>query len=101
VRIDRVEQLFVRRRAGRIELLMVLESPAGDRERETLQTPTGSPEEAVRFAGIHLARRGIAASDRLRLRVERGGGLVDDSRLRALLLATLTRERVEDTRWKQ
>jgi hypothetical protein len=100
VRVDRVEQLFVRRRAGRIELLMVLESPAGDRERETLQAPTSSPEDAVRFAGTQLARRGIVASGRLRLRVERGGGLVDDARLRDLLLATLAREGAEDTRWE-
>ena len=101
MRVDRVEQLFVRRRAGRIELLMVLVSPAGDRERETLQAPTSSPEEAVRFAGVHLARRGIAASERLRLRVERGGGLVDDALLREVLVTTLARERVEDTQWEQ
>lgn len=100
MRVDRVEQVFVRRRAGRIELLMVLESPAGDRERETLQAPTGLPEEAVRFAGTHLARRGIAASGRLRLRVERGGKLVDDARLRDVLLSTLARESGEDTRWE-
>jgi len=100
VRVDRVEQVFVRRRAGRIELLMVLESPAGDRERETLQAPTGSPEEAVRFAGVHLARRGIVASGRLRLRVERRGDLVDDARLRALLVATLAHEQGEDPQWE-
>jgi hypothetical protein len=99
VRTDRVEQLFVRRRAGRIEVLMVLESPAGGRQRETLQTPTSSPEEAVRFAATHLARRGIAASDRLRLRVERGGELVDDVRLRELLVARLAREAADDGRW--
>jgi len=96
VRVDRVEQIFVRRRAGRIELLMVLESPAGDRERETLQAPTASPEAAVRFAGVHLARRGIVASNRLRLRTERGGDLVDDAHLREVLVAALAHERPED-----
>jgi hypothetical protein len=97
VRVDRVEQLFVRRRAGRVEVLMVLESPAGDRERETMQAPTASPEDAVRFAGVHLARRGIVASNRLRLRIERGGDLVDDAHLREVLVAALTQGHVEDT----
>ncbi len=96
MRTDRVEQLFVRRRAGRIEVLMVLESPAGGRQRETLQTPTSSPEAAVRFTATHLSRRGIVASDRLRLRIERGGDLVDDAPLRELLVATLAREAPDD-----
>ncbi|MEJ2293083.1 MAG: hypothetical protein P8Y05_15415 [Deinococcales bacterium] len=97
MRTDTVEQLFVRRRAGRISLLMVLESPAGERERETLMAPTASPEEAVCFAARHLGRRGIRPAARVRVRVERGGSLVDDAPLRDTFVRALKREGEE--RW--
>lgn len=98
MRTDTIEQLFLRRRSGRIALLMVLESPAGDRERETLQAPTASLEEAVRFAARHLAHRGVRPAARVRVRVERGGNLVDDDALRDTFVATLKREG-EEERW--
>ncbi len=98
MRADTVEQLFVRRRSGRISLLMVLESPAGERERETLLAPTASPEDAVRFAARHLARRGIRPAARVRVRVERGGSLVDDASLHDAFVRVLEREGREE-RW--
>jgi hypothetical protein len=79
----RLEQVFVRPRGGRLELLLVLENPAGARHRETLQFPTLNELEAVRRAARHLAARGdVRSAPRLRLRVERRGELRDEPSLR-------------------
>lgn len=98
MRPQAVEQLFVRRRGGRIELLAVLETPAGERVRETLLAPTASPEEAVRYAGVQLARRGLRAARRVRVRRETGGALVDDEALKRAFLAALG-PHDEEERW--
>lgn len=92
MRADAVEQVFVHRRAGRIELLVVLESPSGERQRETLLAPTASPLEAVGYAAVHLARRGIGPARRVRVRVDRGGALRDDPTLLEAFLRRLRSE---------
>ena len=89
-----LEQLFVARRGGRIELRLVLVDPADGRTRGTLLAPTADPAEAVRWLGRHLAREGgIHDFRRLRVRVERGGTLVDDPALAADLAAAFRAER--------
>lgn len=82
-RAYRLEQVFLRSRGGQLELLLVLETLAGARLRETLRFPTRDARAAVRQAAKHLARRGeVEDLSRLRLRVERGGRLTDDDGLR-------------------
>lgn len=87
-----MEQVFVRRRAGNVEVSFVLENPAGARTRETLPTPMSSTDDGVRFAARSLARRGLQPTARLRLRIERDGGLADDDALRDLFLTTIAVE---------
>ena len=82
MRAERLEQVFVGRRGGLIELRLVLEAASGARTRTTLLSPAAAPDEAVRWAGRALARAGeVRDVDRVRLRVERGGALVDDASL--------------------
>lgn len=93
MRAERLEQVFVARRGGRIELRLVLEAVTGARTRTTLLAPVSDPLEAVRWAGRALARDGeVRDLTRLRLRVERAGALVDDPTLAAALVAAF-RER--------
>jgi hypothetical protein len=98
VRAERLEQVFVARRGGRIELRLVLEAVTGARTRTTLLAPVADALEAVRWAGRALARDGeVRDLSRLRLRVERGGDLVDDPALAAALVAAFReRTRPED-----
>ena len=82
-----LEQLFVRRRAGRIEASLVLEDPAGGRHRETLPLPYDEAAAAVAALGRHLARRGdVTDAPRLRVREETGGRLVDRPAWRDIFL---------------
>ncbi len=93
---DSLEQLFVRPRAGGLELLLVLESEAGDRQRVTLQPPStkdgsaaGGGDDAELMATEHVARwlvrRGYSLAPRLRVRRESGGVLADAPALRVAL----------------
>jgi len=86
VRADAVEQLFVERRGGRVAILVVLESPAGERQRERMLAPTSDAAAAVRYAAVQLSRRGMRVGERLRVRRERGGTLVDDPALQRAFL---------------
>ena len=89
-----MEQVFVGRRGGRIELRLVLESASGARTRTTLLAPGSGPDEAVRWAGRALARSGeVRDVVRVRLRVERGGALVDDADLARGLVEAFRAER--------
>ncbi|HKI57155.1 MAG TPA: hypothetical protein VKB31_08395 [Trueperaceae bacterium] len=99
MRAEVVEQVFVRRRGGRVELLVVLETPAGERQRETLLAPTSSPEEAVRYAAVQLARRGLGAATRLRLRRDLGGTLVDDPQLKQAFLRAMAAAAEDGAPW--
>lgn len=93
MRAERLEQVFVGRRGGRIELRLVLEAASGARTRTTLLAPGDVPEEAVRWAGRALARAGeVRDVGRVRLRVERGGALVDDAALARGLVAAFRAE---------
>lgn len=75
----RLEQVFLRRRAGRIEALAVLERESGARERHTVPLPSAELETAARLLGRDLGRSGRADTVRgVRVRVERGGSLVDE-----------------------
>ncbi len=98
MRADTVEQVFVRRRGGHTEVLLVLESPAGERLRETLPLGGVGFEEAARRAAVELARRGIRPARRLRVRSERGGSLDDDAALRDVFLRAWGDDE-DDARW--
>lgn len=92
----RVEQVFVRRRQGRIELLLVLEDASGARSRETWPMADADAGEAVRRLARQLARRGdVDGFTRLRVRRERGGGLEDDAALARILREAWHEERSE------
>ncbi|MDF1521289.1 MAG: hypothetical protein P1P87_00535 [Trueperaceae bacterium] len=93
MRAERLDQVFVARRGWRVELRLVLEAVTSARTRTTLLAPVADPLEAVRWAARALAREGeVRDVSRLRLRVERGGHLVDDPALAAALV-TAFRER--------
>ena len=98
MRAERLDQVFVGRRGGRIELRLVLESASGARTRTTLLAPGAAPDEDVRWAGRALARAGeVRDVERVRLRVERGGTLVDDAVLaRGLVEAFRAERKAED-----
>lgn len=94
MRAERLEQVFVGRRSGRVELRLVLEAVSGARTRTTLLAPGSDPGEAVRWAARALARAGeVRDLSRLRLRVERGGTLVDDPALARDLVQAFRAER--------
>lgn len=99
MRPDVVEQLFVQSRGGRLEVLVVLEDPAGGRLRERLLAPTAEPGAAIRFVARRLAERGIRAAPRARLRVTRGGALEDDRALLERFLRELRLARGEEDGW--
>jgi hypothetical protein len=94
VRAHALEQLFVARRGGRIELRLVLVDAAEGRTRVTHLAPTTDEDEAVAWLGVHLAREGeVHDLRRLRVRVERGGALVDAPGLGERFLTAFRRER--------
>lgn len=87
MRAEALEQVFVSRKGGRVELRLVMEAVSGARSRSSLLAPTADPAEAVRWAGRQLALAGeVRDLSRLRLRVERAGELQDDPALRQELL---------------
>ncbi len=89
-----LEQLFVGRQGGRIELRLVLVDAVEGRSRSVLLAPTADEREAVRWLGRHLAREGqVRKLRRLRVRVARAGGLVDEPALGAELVAAYRSER--------
>lgn len=77
-----VEQVFVRKRGGMFELLVVTVAPSGARRRETLRFDAPNKRTAVRKAGKLLASRGDTEdASGVRLRVETRGQLHDDATL--------------------
>lgn len=94
---DALEQLFVARRGGRVELRMVLVDPAAGRTRSALLAPTADEGEAVRWLGRHLAREGsVRDLRRLRVRVAREGALRDAPALAEELRAAFRATRAAD-----
>lgn len=89
MRAEVVEQVFVRPRGGRFEVLLVLEAASGARTRVTVQAPEGDAEAAMRFLARYLQREGIALAPRWRVRRERGATLRDDPVLRRTLQAAM------------
>ncbi len=80
MRADRLEQVFLTPKGGRLEVLLVLESEAGARERVTLTSPSpgvGSAAEAaaLRFVAKWLWQRGGGPAHLLRVRCHRGAEL--------------------------
>jgi len=96
VRADRLEQVFLRPSAGRLQALVVLESEAGARERVTLSPPTagiGPAAElaAARYVAKWLWSNGGRTADLVRVRRERGDALEEAREARSELLAELQR----------
>ncbi len=79
----KLEQIFIRLLGGQLEFLLVFETIAGARLRETLTFPTRNQLEAIKRLAKYLAQRadveGLAS---LRLRVEQRGELKDDAKLK-------------------
>lgn len=83
-----LDQLFLRLRGGHMEVLMVLENPAGARHRETLTFPTRNTVETVRRTAKHLVQKGqVTSVQKVRLRREERGELIDDDALRRLFIS--------------
>ncbi len=90
MRADRLEQVFIKRQGGGFELLLVLESAAGRRERVTLQAPptvAANERAAVAFLLRWLRGRGAGLARLVRVRREVNGELQDAPELREALLA--------------
>jgi len=75
MRAEVLEQVFVKRAAGAYELLLVLESAAGSRERVNLTAPGQDEGAAMRFLAAYLRQEGLGISRRARVRRHRGQGL--------------------------
>lgn len=92
----RVEQVFLRREAGRCSFLLVLEAPSGARRRETVPTPATAEGEAIDYLARVLARRGdVDGTSRLRVREQRAGRQADRSELARRLASALEDELAE------
>lgn len=89
MRADRLEQVFLKRTGAGFELLLVLESGAGRRERVTLTAPPAvarNERAAIGYLIRWLRNRGATLAGLVRVRREAGGELVDAPELRGLLL---------------
>ncbi len=98
MRVDRLEQVFITPRGGRVELLLVLESEAGARERVTLTSPTPGVSGAAELAAARFLARWLWQQDGelarlVRVRRHRGGDLEDAAEVRDELLRELERLR--------
>ena len=93
-----LEQVFVGRVGGRVELKLMLQDAVGRRTRPIHLAPTGDEREAVAWLGRALARDGAIRSVRkLRLRVARGATLQDDAALATALQKAFAAERARTT----
>jgi hypothetical protein len=96
VRAERLEQVFLERKGGVFQVLLVFESPAGARERVRLSAPPGDDASAVDFVARYLERTGATLARRPRLRIARGGSLNDAPDLLARLVAAVAAHRRSD-----
>jgi len=77
-----IDQIFLKRKQGQIEVLLVCVAPSGALKRETLQFPTLDNKQALSMAAKHLAGRAdIGSLGKTRLRVDKAGQWVDDAAL--------------------
>lgn len=60
----RVDQVFLTRRGGRIEVIASMVGGGGDLRNLPLLAPTEDPVAAVRYAAAHLAGRGDVSGAR-------------------------------------
>lgn len=89
-----IDQVFVRKRSGRYELLIISLDPSGAQRRETFTYDVPNKLTAVQQAGRHMAGRGDTdRADDLRLRVETRGNLHDDVSLKRVFIETFKRVR--------
>jgi hypothetical protein len=89
-----LEQAFLVRTSGGIEARLVLVRESGAREREALVLASGELPAAAALLGRTLARRDdIARVAACRVRVRRGGALVDDAALLEALVSSFEDER--------
>lgn len=89
MRADRLEQVFLKRKRGGYELLLVLESAAGARQRVTVSVPptvATSEQAAMAYLVRWLRGRGAGLAGMLRVRREVAGELEDAPELRQALL---------------
>lgn len=87
MRADALEQVFLERQGGVYRLLLVLESPAGARERVSLTTNARDEAGALHFLLNYLRQQGHGLAGRVRVRRTQGGSLVDAPELVERLLA--------------
>jgi hypothetical protein len=84
-----IDQVFVRKRSGRYELLVISLDPSGAQRRETLFYDVPNKLTAVQRASRHMASRGDTERvDKVRLRVETRGSLHDDASLKRAFIET-------------
>jgi hypothetical protein len=77
-----IEQVFVRRRGGHIEISLVLVALSGATKRERLLLPTQDERQALVMTAENLARRpDVDGAAGARLRVATTGKLKDDPEL--------------------
>lgn len=77
-----IDQIFVKRKQGQTEILLVCVAPSGALKRETLQFPTLDNKQALSQAARHLAgRTDIGSLGKTRLRVDKTGQWADDASL--------------------
>ncbi len=88
------EQVFLARGSGGVEALLVLVRESGARERETLVLAASELPLAAALLGRTLARRDdVESVASCRVRVRRGGALVDDAALGEELRSAFDGER--------
>ena len=75
-----IDQIFLKRKQGQTEILLVCVAPSGALKRETLQFATLDNKQALGMAARHLARRpDIGSLGKTRLRVDKAGQWFDDT----------------------
>ena len=88
-----IDQIFVKRKQGQTEILLVCVAPSGALKRETLQFATLDNKQAIGMAAKHLAGRAdIGCLGKTRLRVDKAGQWVDDAALQKLFKQKFTIE---------
>ena len=88
-----IDQIFVKRKQGQTEILLVCVAPSGALKRETLQFATLDNKQALGLAAKHLAGRpDIASLGKTRLRVDKAGQWFDDAALQKIFKQKFTIE---------